>query len=374
MSSRTLFVRLAFPALGLAGAAWLLATASRPTAAQTDPVARLLMPLVLRNQPKNVILRPPTAGPVASRTPQIEPTPTPTDTRLPTRTERPTDTETPTTTPSPTPDEPDWLRYVNYHRALANLPPVTENPTWSHGDALHAKYMVKNDEIGHSETAGKPYYSTEGLEAARNGNVAGASPPPLTITWAIDTWMTGPFHMLGIINPQLLSTGFGDYSEGQPLVAGAAGAPAQRFDVQYGATLDTLRGTGELPAVVRFPVRYPESGRSIPNLAYEGGENPDPLAYCPGYTVPTGPPIALSLGGNAAPKVTKTSLRSGDQELPHCWFDEGKYKTPAVAQLTLARHHTIIVIPKAQLSRGSGYTISITTGGTEHKWTFEAGR
>jgi len=39
----------------------------------------------------------------------------------------------------------DWLSYVNYYRALGELPPVTENPTWSDGCWKHARYMVKND-------------------------------------------------------------------------------------------------------------------------------------------------------------------------------------------------------------------------------------
>lgn len=340
--------------------------AGRPAAqAQDELGVRVYMPVLLRRHARPFAL-PPTAAPAS---PTAGPSHTPRPTSTPAASATPTETPEPSATP--TPEEPVWLSYVNHHRQLAQLPPVTENEVWSRGDALHAKYMVMNDYIGHDESPSKPYYTAEGKAAAQNGNVAGTSQADMPATFPIDMWMTGPFHMLGIINPQLLVSGFGDYSQSGGLAL--QGGPLQ-FDVRYAATLDTLRGTGPLPASVRFPVRYPDEGREIPNLAYEGGESPDPLAACPGYTVPTGPPLALSLGGSAAPKVTKVSFKdAAGRELPHCWFDEVKFKTPAVAQSILARHHSVIVMPRSPLTPGAQYTLSITSGGTAHAWSFRAG-
>jgi uncharacterized protein YkwD len=365
MSTLRIFAAVGLPLV--AGLAVLAGPAplSPPAQAQDDPGVRVYMPLVLKRQARP-FAAPPTVVP---GTATDAPTATPNATN--TRTPIPTPSNTPEPTATPTPDEPEWLRYVNHHRSLALLPPVTENEVWSHGDGLHAKYMVMNDYIGHDETASKPYYTAEGKAAAQNGNVAGTSQADMPPTYPIDMWMTGPFHMLGIINPQLLSSGFGDFSQAAPFADG--GGP-QQFNVQYAATLDVLRGTGPLPAGVKFPVRYPDEGQAIPNLAYEGGESPDPLAACPGYSEPTGPPLALTLGGNAAPKVTKTSFKNAaGTELPHCWFDEVKFKTPAVAQSILARHHSIIVMPKSPLSADAQYTLSITSGGTVHTWRFRGG-
>ena len=60
----------------------------------------------------------------------------------------------------------NWLEAVNYYRAVAGLPSVTENVTYSDGTWKHARYMVKNDYIGHSEDPANPWYTPEGLQAA----------------------------------------------------------------------------------------------------------------------------------------------------------------------------------------------------------------
>jgi len=52
------------------------------------------------------------------------------------------------------PSQGGWLDYVNYYRAMAGLPPVTEHARWSYGNTLHARYMVKNDIVEHAEDPG----------------------------------------------------------------------------------------------------------------------------------------------------------------------------------------------------------------------------
>ena len=116
---------------------------------------------------------------------------------------------------------PPWLDYVNSLRANANLPSVTENTTWSAGDLAHAQYMVTNNTIGHSETPGNPGYSDAGNTAAQNGNVAvSAGSTTYTYQNAIDSWMTGPFHGIGIVDPMLAQTGFGLYTDFQHPIPG----------------------------------------------------------------------------------------------------------------------------------------------------------
>lgn len=299
--------------------------------------------------------------------PEITPTPTlgvaPTITLTPSVTPTRTAVPTATLTPVPTVAGPEWLQYVNYHRALAKLPPVTENKEWSRGDELHAKYMVKNNVIGHSESPTNQYYTAEGHAAAQNGNVflMGATSYIGTHEDAINAWMTGPFHMLGIIDPRLEASGFGGYHEE---IGGMQ---------RYGATLDVLRGRGSVPAGVTFPIRYPENGRHIPNLSYGGNESPNPLVTCSGYRPPTGPPIALQLGtGAVTPNVKESEFRTGGEELPHCVFDETTYPA-GVGRSGLDTRDAVILMPRSPLTAGAQYTVSIEVNDETYTWSFTAG-
>ena len=137
-----------------------------------------------------------------------------------------------------------WLAEVNAYRALANLPTVSENPTWSDGDWKHSRYMVKNDYIGHDEDPANPWYTPEGRTAAQNGNTFVSSSSTAADSYAIDFWMRAPFHAVAILDPALLQVGFGSYRE-------ADGG------WQMGATLDVIRGLGLIPPNVSFPIEYP---------------------------------------------------------------------------------------------------------------------
>ncbi|MFO7973767.1 MAG: hypothetical protein R6V12_03950, partial [Candidatus Hydrogenedentota bacterium] len=72
----------------------------------------------------------------------------------------------------PLPESPGWKPRVNYYRQMALLPSVPENTTWSHGDWLHARYIVKNDIMQHREDPENPWYTPEGDAAAKASNLA----------------------------------------------------------------------------------------------------------------------------------------------------------------------------------------------------------
>lgn len=208
-----------------------------------------------------------------------------------------------TSTPTPTPTTtgmPDWLNHVNDYRALASLPALGENPTWSHGDWLHERYMVKNDFIGHSEDPNNSWYTAEGNAAAQNSNVAVSSSTVLSDNAAMDLWMQGPFHAVGILDPGLAVVGYGSYRE-------ADGG------YQTGAALDVLRGLGNISPAVTFPVKFPGNNTTVGYKSYGGGESPNPLSSCAGYTVPTGLPILLQIGdGSLTPNVSAHSFKQGE--------------------------------------------------------------
>lgn len=359
-------------AIGIATILGLRHRAGAPDLAHAAGDNLIFMPLLARSftgpfPPAPTAIPPsatPTTPPTSTYTPTPEATPTPSDTPEP--------TETPTDVPTPTPKLPVWHVRVNYYRALAGLGPVTENAVWSRGDALHAKYIVRTGQAGHTEDRSSPWFTQEGLEAAQNGNVfikQTSRDEQTPSQEPVDIWMTGPFHMTPIIDPKLQVSGFGEHREKIGMWW------------NYGATLDVLRGRTGVSPGTRFPVRYPEDGAVLPALSFDGNEFPDPLTSCAGYTAPTGPPVALILGaGDVKPSVSKTSFKNAaGEELVHCSFDETNYRNSNkglqdVGRGGLAMRSAVIVMPKAPLTAGARYTVSITANGKVNTWSFTTGR
>jgi len=93
-----------------------------------------------------------------------------------------------------------------------------------------------NDYMGHGEDPDNPWYTPEGLAAAQSSNAAVSHDVDATDEYAIDAFMGGPFHAVGILDPALLQTGYGSYRE-------ADGG------YQMGAALDVIRGLGSIHRV-----------------------------------------------------------------------------------------------------------------------------
>lgn len=255
-----------------------------------------------------------------------------------------------------------WLAYVNSYRDMADLPSVSENTAWSHGNELHGRYMVKNDIIAHTEDTSNPWYTPEGLAAAQASNLIVSDSPEMSFKTAIDGWMQAPFHAVGIVDPALGQVGYGEYHE-------ADGG------IQSGAGLDVIRGLGSVPIGVTYPVVWPSQGKTVSLLSH-WGESPSPLTSCPGYAAPSGLPILLQLGHwSVTPYVTAHSFMRGGTWLEHCVFDETNYVNPDSALQSLGRsilnsRDAIVLIPRAPLTAGQTYTVSITTNGQTYAWSF----
>jgi len=223
--------------------------------------------------------------------------------------------------------------------------------------------QVKNDYIGHEENPSNPWYTTDGAVAASKSNVMVNSNVNTTDIDAINLWMRGPFHGLGIIDPALTVTGFGSYNE-------------EDGGWQMGACLDVIRGRGSVPPSITFPIMWPETGGTMPYTDFKGGEWPDPLSSCPGYSTPSGPPIYLQIGSsNQVPNVTAHSFQQAGSSLTHCVFDETNYtNADGSAQSTgrsiLSMRGAIVLMPRDPLTPGETYTVSITSSGTTYTWSF----
>jgi len=248
-----------------------------------------------------------------------------------------------------------WLNRLNSWRTSTGLSTLTENTTWSAGDYNHALYMVKNDLVTHYETPGVPYYTPEGDAAARNGNIQVSSTTSATDDHAIDWWMGAPFHAMGMMDPRLTQTGFGSYRE-------------VKSGWQAGFALDVLRGNSFTGG--SYPVYFPGNGATEPLTSYSGSEFPDPLQACPGYSVPTGLPVFIQVGGNVATTAGPVHSFTGNgTALAHCVIDSSN---PAVGS-SLTYRGGVIVIPRQPLQAGMTYVVALTVNGVPYTWTFSVG-
>jgi len=248
-----------------------------------------------------------------------------------------------------------WLTRFNTWRANTGLSLLTENSTWSVGDYDHAVYMVKNDLVTHYETPGTPYYTIDGDTAARNSNIFVSSSTGTTDEQAIDWWMQAPFHAMGMMDPRLSQTGFGSYREVKP-----------GWDM--GAAVDVVRGNSFSGG--QYPVYFPGNGATEPLTSYGGGEFPDPLQACPGYSVPTGLPVFIQVGGNVSTVAGPVHSFTGNGvPLNHCVIDS---TNPAIGSYLVARGG-VILIPQTPLQTGVKYVVALTVNGQPYTWSFTVG-
>lgn len=253
--------------------------------------------------------------------------------------------------PVPASAAPLWLDRLNAWRGASGVSTLLEDPTWSQGDYNHSLYMVKNDAVTHYEVSGMPYYTPEGDTAARHGNIQVSSTTSKTDDSAIDWWMAAPFHQLGMMDPRLSSTGFGAYRQ-------------VKSGWQAGFTLDTLRGNSFSGG--NYPVFFPGNGSSVPLSSYGGGEFPDPLQGCPGYSAPTGLPVTIQVGGNVATTITAHSFTGNGLALAHCVIDS----TNGAVGSNLVSREAAILIPQQPLLVGVQYVVSLTVNGAAYQWSF----
>jgi cysteine-rich secretory family protein len=288
-----------------------------------------------------------------------------------------------------------WLARLNGYREAAGLQTVKENRAFSQGDALHARYLIKN-QVGfsagasvHSEEPGNPWYSQQGLEAAQTSDVIPPGSSPFSDDDAIDMWLSGPFHALPMLAPDLGEVGFGRYCEkGVCAAALKVGRDESWFrnpaHLVSRSHLDLDRQPHDNPNVFQeqvaarqlsSPIEFPPDGAVISEGSFRGGEWPNPLASCPGYQTPTGHAVILQLGAEVAPDVSTHSFSRDGKELEHCIFDASTYTNPDPSQSHAAKgnlnlYGAIVLIPREPLTPGAKYSVSITVRDTTYEWSF----
>jgi uncharacterized protein YkwD len=267
--------------------------------------------------------------------------------------------------------QPDWLARVNYYRALAKLSPVVENLTLSRGDLKHARYLVENysdvihsgGELGaamHSEEETNPWYSPEGFAAAHSSDVYEGC-GNLSSAGQVDGWVTGPFHRLAILNPNLDAAGYGRFENGGC----------------WGAVLDLPQAPRPSPNDAQA-VMFPPDQATISLRDFDGREWPDPLASCPDYSPPVGLPITLQMGRRMTPRIGDHSISTEGRTVEHCAFDFASYRNANMAEQNrvsaiLQEFGAIILIPREPLIVGNTYQVSIAANGKSYNWSFIVG-
>jgi hypothetical protein len=265
------------------------------------------------------------------------------------------------------PDAPGtWLDRVNFYRATAALPPVTEDPSLSTAVLQHARYMVQHDVITHSQRPGARGATRAGAAAAAASNLAGSLSALEPENWAVDVWMQAPFHAIGILDPALTRVGFGIYREPDGQIQTAAG-------------MDVLNGRTRTRRVGPYPIVWPADGAWVPLTAYTD-EYPNPLTSCAGYAAPAGLPVIVQMGdGGNVPRVTGSSIAEEDRPLDHCIFDETSYRNrdpqqQRLGRAILASRNAIVLIPRRPLVPGSMYRAIVKVNGRSIDWRFGISR
>jgi uncharacterized protein YkwD len=268
-----------------------------------------------------------------------------------------------------------WLGPLNHYRSLAGLSPVAADAALSAADVDHSHYLVRNfaDSIkanhlggeAHTEDSTKPSNTAAGARAAQVSNIEEGFHPSggawLSPDSAIEGWLSIPFHRLWMLNPNLRRAGYGQYCD--------AGVCVGSLNVASGMDPFPVRPESK-------PIEFPPDGSTI-SINSAGGEWPDPLTACPGYSFPIGLPVTLQLGTGFDTRLSSYSLTlngAAPTVLEACAFYSETYVNPDPPQQqrvrdTLRDFGAIVLIPRTPLKAGS-YTVSMTAAGQTYLWSF----
>ena len=247
-----------------------------------------------------------------------------------------------------------WLDRFNAWRASVGLPNLTEDATYSSGDAAHAYYMVKSGNVTHSEDPASPYYTAAGNTAAQNSNIFVSSSTATTDSQSIDWWMAAPFHAMAMMDPRLSVTGFGSYRD-------SATSPWR-----MGAAVNTGQGNSQALGMYTVPTFFPGNGSTEPLTAYSGNESPNPQVACPGYS---GLPLFIEIGGNVDTTAGAHTLTTNGTPINTCAIDSAN---PTYTSY-LKWRGGVILMPQSALVSGSTYVVTLTVNLVPYTWTFTVG-
>ena len=268
-----------------------------------------------------------------------------------------------------------WLTELNRDRASVELPPVTEDPTLSDGDAKHAQYIVTNYPVRtmvtdalHTEEPDKPGYTSEGKSAASQSEVMPywylpTAPAPATTSplMFLNVWLSAPFHRPSVLSPELHKVGFGEFCHER--------ACAAAFNAY-----ESMKPASASPVAYEHPILFPPAKFPIALIDLQS-EWPDPSTSCPGYLMPVGLPVTIQLGTNIDAKLSAYALKMNSEPVDVCGFDATNYTNPNPEAQKRARdrmhfYSEVVIVPRKPLTRGATYEVSATVNDHPYLWSF----
>ena len=163
--------------------------------------------------------------------------------------------------------------------------------------------------------------------------------------------MTGPFHAIGILRPQLATSGFGI----------CADESASHW--HSGATLDVLRGINHQIANPSTATVFPGRNATVALNRFIT-ESPNPLDFC-GWTGSAGLPLIAMMPGT----VTSASATLAGPAGPVQTCVLHGENTNGTAQSILRSDNAVVVVPREPLAPGT-YTSTVNTTGGNVTWSF----
>ncbi|MGI9644522.1 MAG: CAP domain-containing protein [Ilumatobacteraceae bacterium] len=248
----------------------------------------------------------------------------------------------------------DWLAIVNAYRAQSGLEPVSEDTSGSAGARNHACWMLLNG-IAHDEQPGTPGYTSSGDAAGNASNVAVTSSSTTAARRHIDLWMSGPFHAVGILRPELTSTSFG-------MCASPPNPSTTRW--KSGAALDVIRGMDYGVPDPTTPIVFPGYGATTSLFRFIA-ESPDPRTFC-GWS---GQTVGLPLIAMVPNKVTSANATLSGPSGPISTCVLHGSNTTGTAKAILDRDNVVVIVPSKPLEPGT-QTVSVSSSGGNVDWSF----
>ena len=245
------------------------------------------------------------------------------------------------------------LHYLNYQRAENGLPGgVTENPVWDAGCAAHIAWMEANPSAPnpHDETPGSTGYTAAGA-AAGDGSVlaSGADWTASSVPWgAADPWESAPIHLMQLLSPDLMSTGWAD--DGRD------------------ACMVTWGGYDRPPPAVPQLLAYPGAGTVWVAPSEAASESP----FTPGQFVnvpagaTTGPYLFVFGYGTGRGSITRATLVGPQGAVAVRTVDDDT--VGALGNLGDALPAGGMIIPLSPLMAGAAYTASATFTPDQFDW------
>jgi|SRR5579859_2065054 len=242
----------------------------------------------------------------------------------------------------------DMLQTLNDHRYSVGAPTIGADPRVNAAAQNHANYSSANGIMGHYESSGLPYYTGYAprdrliaagwttsfvSEVATGGNTGIAG---------VNQLWDAPYHRLGMMHPNSVSTGWGYSTIGsRPSTVG-----------------DFVYDFSQRP--VNF-VRSPAAGQTGIPTSWSGGESPSPLPA--GVSGPVGYPIMVVY--SAAQNVT---MRAAEIVAP-----DGS-RLPIYYAPQQFEYDYQVIIPQKPLASGTTYhvrfDINVNSVMTTNEWDF----